>query len=211
MPARRLALLAALVVPVFLAACDSGAGASTITGVWEGTATFQADTLLPDYNARVIADYEMAFRFELMEDDGLVTGRILATGTGQRIVREAGPGFPTDTARFTGATTIVDTLFGTFVAPTLEVDVPEGTYEEDLWTFSVTGNHAKIARYLISTNHITLSNGEEFDLDLNSDGFFEMDQISDEVPESVRPAVARALQSAASGLSLPRPAPATRR
>ena len=191
MPARRFALAAlALAAPAFLAACDS-AGTSPVTGVWEGTAHFEADTLLPDHNVRVTADYDMTFRFELVEDEGLVTGQIAATSTGQRVVREAGSGFPADTARFDGVTPRVHELFGTYLSPVLEVDVPgapgeDAPYEEDLWTFNVRGGRAEIERVLLSNNHITLRNGEEFELVIRSDGPFAMRRVSRDEPPAAR-------------------------
>jgi hypothetical protein len=185
MPARRLAL-AALALAAALSACDSN-GASAVTGVWEGTARFEADTLLPDHNVRVKADYEMTFRFELVEDDGLVTGQITRTAAGQRIVREATPGFPADTAVFDGATPLTHDLFGTFLVPELEVDVPDGPYEEDLWTFDVSGGRAVTDKYIVSLNTITLRDGTTFEVDLRSDETFTMRRIADDAPPA-RPA-----------------------
>lgn len=191
----------ALGLTLVLAACDS-AGTSPVTGVWEGEARFVADTLLPASNARVKADYTMAFRFEIVEDDGLVTGRIVATATGHRIVREAG--MPGDTARFDGGAPMVHDVYGTYLRPILEVDVPDGPYEEDLWTFSVAGGRAELDRFLVSLNQITLPSGVEFDLALHSRGNFAMRRTSREEPAAA--ANAQTTDLRALGLSLPTPA-----
>jgi hypothetical protein len=200
MPARRLPLAAlpALVGALALSACDS-AGTSPVSGVWEGTAHFEADTLLPAHNARVTADFDMTFRFELVEDDGLVSGQITGTATGTRIVREAGG--TADTTHFDGSAPLVHNAYGTYLEPTLEVDVPDGPYEEDLWTFEVSGGRAQLERFLVSTNNITLPSGAEFTVNINSDGDFAMRRVSNDEPAAVRPGAAPP-----AGLSLPTPA-----
>jgi|GEM_PF-2986395 len=118
-----------------LAACDSApeGDSERVAGVWEGTIDFRADTVLADANYRIEADYDVAVRFDLVHDDGLTWGTVSAAFDGYLIAREAG--MPADTFRFDPSVPMVDAAFGTFIRPELEIDVPWGPYDEDLWTF----------------------------------------------------------------------------
>lgn len=197
-PAPRLrALLTAAALTLPLAACDANGSSGAITGVWEGTAEFEADTILAAHNARVRAAYEMAFRFELVEDDGLVSGTITAMASGYRVTQEAGQ--PADTVRFEGGGPMVHQVYGTYLDPVLEVDVPGGPYEADIWTFDVSGGRAEADRFLVSLNAIELPSGSEFDLPIRSDETFAMRRTERGVPE----AAAQSGSAAAAGLSLP--------
>lgn len=131
-------LLPLLVLVVALAACDNAADTSGLADVWEGTARFRADTVLAAQNYRVTADYDVDFRFTVTQEDGLAWGTVEAAFSGMLVAREAGR--PADTLRFERATTTMShDAFGTFIRPTLELDVPLGPYEDDLWTFTVVG------------------------------------------------------------------------
>lgn len=128
--------LAAVLVGAFgLAACDSApeGDSERVGGVWETTIPFRVDTVLADENYRIQADYDVDVRFDLVHDDGLTWGTVSAAFDGYLIAREAG--MPADTFRFNPATRMVDAAFGTFVRPELEIDVPWGPYDQDLWTF----------------------------------------------------------------------------
>jgi hypothetical protein len=179
MPARRpLALLALLAsVPLALGACDF-AGADGTTGRWVGAATFEADTILADHNAHVFAEYETEFTFRLTDDEGLVTGQLTSRTTGYRIVREAGQ--PADTLRFEDEAPLVHDVFGTYIDPTLEVDVPGGPYEDGLWTFEVSGRRAETQQFLVHTLQIPLTNGDPFTFDIKSTEFFEMQRVAED-------------------------------
>lgn len=154
-----------------LAACDF-AGADSATGRWVGTASFSADTILSEYNTRIVAEYETEFVFLITDDEGLITGTLTATTVGQRISAEAGQ--PADTVYFDAAAPFVNEFFGTYVDPTLELDVPDGPYEANLWTFEVSGRRAELERFLLHTHSIPLANGEPFQFTMLSDEEFDM-------------------------------------
>jgi hypothetical protein len=180
MPALRPALLPCALVlaaATALAACDF-AGGDGVSGRWSGAAEFEADTLLPEYNLRIQAEYETTFTFRLTDDEGLVTGQVEARTTGYRIVHEAGR--PADTLRFDDTAPVVNDVFGTFVDPTLEVDVPDGPYEDDLWTFEVTGRSAALDNALLHIHTILLSDGGTFEYELSSKEAFEMRRVAEE-------------------------------
>jgi hypothetical protein len=179
MPARRFLPLLALLVSTgaVLSACDF-AGTDGATGRWVGTAEFEADTILADHNARIVAAYETEFTFRLTDDEGLVTGQLTVLTTGYRIVHEAGQ--PADTLHFDDEAPVVHDVFGTYVDPTLEVDVPGGPYEEDLWTFEVSGRRAVTDRSLVHIHQIPLANGAPFEFNLESGEVFEMRRVADE-------------------------------
>lgn len=165
-----------------LAACDF-AGGGDLSGRWSGTAVFQADTLLSDQNVRFTADYETVFTFNLTEDGGLITGTVEAKTTGRRIVHEAG--FPPDTVFYAATTPLFHEVYGTYLDPVLEVDVPQGPYEENLWTFDVSGRRAELGRHIVH-NHEVLYHVQEgsFSVSLQSDEEFEMRRVaSDEDAE----------------------------
>lgn len=161
-----------------LSACDFG-GADGVSGRWVGTAAFEADTILAAHNAHVVADYETEFTFVLTDDEGLITGLLTAHTTGLLIVREAGQ--PADTLRFDDATPVVHDVFGTYLDPVLEVDVPGGPYEEGLWTFDVSGRRARSDNFLVHLHQIPLrSTGDSFEFSIRSAELFEMRRVADE-------------------------------
>ncbi len=206
-PLRACALCACAVYAVTLAACDTNGAAGPVAGVWEGTARFEIDTLLAEHNARVEAAYEMVFRFELDEDEGLVTGTVTATPSGYRSVREAG--HPATTVNFDGSPPLVNDVFGTYLDPVLEVDVPNGPYEEDLWTFDVGGSRAATDWVLVSVNEIGLADSTTFELALRTAETFEMRRVERDAPDgAARPSPERAspARTEPSGLRLPTPA-----
>ncbi len=137
----RLPLSVALAGLFALTACDSAVtvdgqdldDTDRVTGVWLGTSHFVADTVIADYNYRVKADYVVDFRFDVLHDDGLAWGTVTATFDGTLIAREAGR--PADTLAMNGSQTLVSDVFGTYIRPEMELDVPFGPYTEDLWTF----------------------------------------------------------------------------
>lgn len=176
MPARPLALAALLLCTAVLAACDI-AGDDGTTGRWVGTAEFTADTILAAHNVRIIADYETEFTFRLTDDDGLVTGQLTARTSGYRVVREAGQ--PSDTLWFDASAPVVHEVFGTFLDPTLEVDVPDGPYEDDLWTFEVSGRSAQTDRFLVHIHEIAPTNSSSFEHSITSEEIFEMRRVGD--------------------------------
>ncbi len=159
-----------------LAACDF-AGEDGLSGRWSGTAVFQVDTILADQNVRFTADYETVFTFNLTDDEGLITGTVEAKTTGRRIVREAG--FPPDTVFYASTTPLFHEIYGTYLDPVLEVDVPDGPYEENLWTFEVSGRRAKLGRHIIH-NHEVLYHAQEgsFSFAIESDEPFEMRRVA---------------------------------
>lgn len=182
MTTRRLfPLLFAGVCAALLAACDFAGSTEGATGRWVGTAEFEIDTILADHNVRLVAAYETTFAFDLIDDEGLITGTIRAESAGSRTTTEAGYGPVTLTYDETSAR--VDTLFGTYVAPVLEVDVPEGPYEQDLWTFDVAGRSARLGRYVVHTHQIPLANGETFSITLQSTEQFDMNQVAEAASE----------------------------
>ncbi|WP_412069983.1 hypothetical protein [Rubrivirga sp. IMCC43871] len=148
--------LAALVFAAFaLSACDAGGSElGATTGMWAGTVTFEVDTLMQEQNFRVIGTYETRYEFDLVEDeDGLVLGYVNIYNDGSLLVRE-----PRD---INGSQTVLERqimwddelvqswpVYGTYGRPTLEVDLPEaeaaGVFPPDIWTFTVTGNRARL-------------------------------------------------------------------
>lgn len=139
--------LLALALVAFFAGCDAFGSDDDVAGYWEGTSEFKVDTVVADFNARITADYRMHFAFDIVHDDGLVTGRITATREGYLVFREAG--FPADTFRFVdGLITNDNEAFGTYVDPVLEFDVPDGPYEADMWTFDVVGSRAETSNFI---------------------------------------------------------------
>jgi len=175
MPApRSLTLLVLLGSAAVIGACDFANGDGT-TGRWVGTAEFVADTILADHNARITAEYETEFTFRLTDDEGLVTGQLTARTTGYRIVREAGG--TADTLRFVDEEPLVHDVFGTYLPPTLEVDVPGGPYQENIWTFEVTGRRALTDQFLVHTHQIPLANSDPFTYEIRSKDVFEMRRV----------------------------------
>lgn len=160
-----------------LSACDF-ADSDGVSGRWVGTADFVVDSILADHNVRITADYQTEFTFSLTDDEGLITGQLTARTTGFRIVREAG--HPADTLYYDDQSPVVNDVFGTYLDPTLEVDVPNGPYEEGLWTFDVTGRRARIDRNLVHTHQIPLANDDPFEFDITSAEPFEMRCVADE-------------------------------
>lgn len=138
----RLPLALALVGLLTLSACDSGAGSDDITGTWSTTIDFSADTLLADQNFRIVADYTTTYTFELLNEDGLIYGRITSSVDGTVTGREAG-GDPV-VITLTPELSTSDYLFGTYDDPTLELDVPWGSYQQNLWTFEKIGGRAEL-------------------------------------------------------------------
>lgn len=160
-----------------LTACDFAAG-DGVSGRWSGQAEFVADTILAEHNVRIRAEYETTFTFRLVDDEGLITGQVEARTAGYRIVQEAGQ--PADTLRFDGEGPLVNEVFGTFIDPTLEMDVPEGPYEANLWTFEVTGRRADLDKFILHVHTIPLSDGTTFEFPLESDDRFDMQRVADE-------------------------------
>ena len=155
-----------------LSACDSVI-TDDLSGVWIGTASFSADSILADQNLRIQANYSATFTFRITDDEGLVTGTIEAAFDGSRTTTEAG--HPSQTLTFDPSSPFVHDFFGTFIDPVLEMDIPDGPYEENLWTFDVSGNGADLDRFLTHNHTIVLADSSEFTFPINSDGFFEMD------------------------------------
>ncbi len=156
---------------VFFSGCDA-VNSNDLSGVWTGTATFTSDSILADQNLHFKADYEATFTFRITDDGGLITGTVEGAFDGIRTTTEAGH----DPRRITfdPSTPFSDELFGTFIKPVLEMDVPDGPYEDDLWTFNVAGNGAKLNRFLTHQHTVTLADSTDFTFDINSDAFFEM-------------------------------------
>lgn len=149
-------LLAAAVL-LGLSACDSSSiGNSATSGVWAGTAEFKLDTLLADQNFRVITDYVTRYEFEINEDeDGLVLGYLRQYNTGTFVLREPRDDDQGNQVILERKADWDDTLiqtwpvYGTFARPTLELDLPQAeeleVFPEDLWTFTVVGDIARLA------------------------------------------------------------------
>lgn len=177
--------LAALAATLALVGCDLAGSSDPITGYWEGTSEFEADSVLADENVRITAEYTMTFGFDLLHDSdaGLVdAGTVTARREGFLIFREAG--FPADTLRFEGETVIPPyELRGTYIDPELEVDpVDENApFEEDMWTFEVTGGSAETRDYIRNEWTFTRSNGATFEFAIKSDETFRM-RKTDEPP-----------------------------
>ncbi len=171
---RSLSLAFIASVCVLVGACDS-LGADGITGRWVGTSTFTADTIMADQNIRFSANYSTVFKFDIIDDDGLISGQVRATFSGYRVIKEAG--YPADTLYYDDLPTITNNLYGTYVGDVLEMDVPGGPYEADLWTFDVRGRTADLNRSLIHQHDIPLiTDSTSFIYEQNSDDFFEMKQ-----------------------------------
>ncbi len=154
-----------------LAACDS-VPTDDVTGVWIGTASFTADSILAEQNLRFVADFTATFTFRILDDDGLVTGTLGAAFDGSLTTTVAGQ--PSETLTFDPASPINHEVFGTYVKPDLEMDVPDGPYEENLWTFEVSGSGADLNRPL-SLNHIVVLADSSFTFPIESDDFFELE------------------------------------
>jgi len=138
----RLPLALALVGLISLSACDSGSGSDDITGTWSTTINYTADTLLANQNYRIVADYSTTYTFELLNEDGLIYGRITSSVDGTMTGREAGSEPLVITMDPTESTT--DYLFGTYDDPNLEMDVLSDAYAENLWTFEKIGGRAEL-------------------------------------------------------------------
>lgn len=154
--------LAVVLAGVFaLAACDAApeSDSERVSGVWEGTLAFRADTVLAGENYRIKADYDVDIRFDLVHDDGLTWGTVTAAFDGYLIAREAG--MPADTFRFNPATPMVDAAFGTFIRPELEIDVPWGPYDEDLWTFDKVASRLDLQNTVYNLWSFPLRNATE--------------------------------------------------
>ena len=158
----RLPLALALVGLISLSACDSGSGSDDITGTWSTTINYSADTLLADQNYRIVADYSTTYTFELLNEDGLIYGRITSSVDGTMTGREAGRAPVVYTLSPEASTT--DYVFGTYDDPDLELDVPWGSYAENLWTFKKVGGRAELAGRVVHEwtfeSHFTASPGE---------------------------------------------------
>lgn len=147
--------LAALALLLALSACGSaGPDEGATTGTWAGTAEFVVDSVFADQNFRVITDYETRYEFELDEDeDGLVIGYLNQYNTGTFKLREprdagAGPAVREVTITWDGELVQSWPVYGTFLRPTLELDLPEAeeaqVFPKDLWTFTVVGGRARL-------------------------------------------------------------------
>lgn len=158
-----------------LAACDS-VNTDNLSGVWVGTATFTADSILADQNLRIQADYTASFTFRITDDGGLITGTLDAAFNGTRTTTEAGQ--PSQTLTFDPTTPFTDEFFGTYIKPVLEMDVAGERYEENLWTFDISGSGADLDRFLTHNHTIVLADSSEFTFSIDSDDFFEMDYES---------------------------------
>ncbi|WP_412061989.1 hypothetical protein [Rubrivirga sp. IMCC45206] len=148
-------LPALVLAAIALSACDAGGSdLGATSGLWAGTASFEVDTLMQDQNFRVVGDYDTRYEFDLTEDeDGLVLGFMNIYNTGTLTVRE-----PRNVG---GTQTVIEhevvwdddlihswPVYGTYGRPTLEVDLPEAeaanVFPKDLWTFTVTGDRARL-------------------------------------------------------------------
>lgn len=184
--------LAVVLAGVFaLAACDAApeGDSERVSGVWETTIPFRADTVLADENYRIQADYDVDVRFDLVHDDGLTWGTVTAAFDGYLIAREAG--MPADTFRFNPATPMVDAAFGTFIRPELEIDVPWGPYDEDLWTFEKVASRLDLTNTVYNLWRFPLRNTSEpgdFDFQLGmADADIRFSRTSDDpvLPDSI--------------------------
>lgn len=166
----RLSLLVAGLGVVALAACDASSDDVTdglddtdrVSGVWEATVPFSVDTVLAEHNYRIKADYDVHVRFDVLHDDGLAWGTVTAAFDGTLIAREAGT--LADTFRLDPAQTeIVTDAYGTYIRPTLELDVPFGPYTEDLWTFEKVASRLDLQNRIVHTWRFVQRNVAEAD------------------------------------------------
>ena len=177
MPTRRLLLLFAGACALFTSACDFAGNTTGATGSWVGVAEFQVDTILAAYNVRIVADYQTTFSFDLTDDQGLITGQISAASAGSRTVTEAG--YAPETITFDELPAQVNQVFGTYIDPELEVDVPDGPYEANLWTFDVTGRRARLNRFVTHNHQIALADGSSFTFTMRSKDEFDMSRVAE--------------------------------
>lgn len=182
-------LLASL---LFVAACDSTSSRDDVTGYWVGTVAFEVDTTLTDQNLRIWADYEATFAFDLDYENNLVNGTVLDDFEGTFIVQEAG-GTP-DTLVMDGPLFGLFATYGTYLEPELEVDVPGGPYQENLWTFEVTGRKAVSESYITQQWPVVLRGGTVYSFSIRSDEPFEMKR--EDRPEAAATASASVLSVA---------------
>ncbi len=160
----------ALATVLLLSGCDLfGASDDSVSGYWEGTASFSADTILVAQNFRLKGDYEFTFAFDLTLDDGLVEGQVREFRQGEIQFREAG--FQGGVVTFEPGTVYRENFSGgTFVEPELELDVETEAYSDDLFTFEVIGSRADSDNYILHDLRLTRQiNGNEFNVTLRSD------------------------------------------
>ena len=148
----RLPFAIALVGLCTLAACDSSAtpdgggvaidDSEGITGVYETTVTFEADTLMPEWNHRIKSDYTVRHRFDVVHDDGLMWGYLRTYFDGTLIVREAG--YLADTLRFNPDVAIQERMVGTFAWPEVELDGFGLADEESIWNFDKVASQLRL-------------------------------------------------------------------
>lgn len=147
----RLPLSVALTGLLALAACDSATttvggvevnDGEGVTGVYETTSTFRADTLLPLYNHRIKSDYRVHYRFDVVHDDGLAWGYLRTYFDGTLVVREAG--YIADTLRFNPDRPVAQQMVGTFAWPTLELDHRGATDSESIWDFEKVASQLRL-------------------------------------------------------------------
>lgn len=138
----RLPLALALAGLFTLSACDFAGSGDDITGTWSTTINYTADTLLADKNYRIVADYSTTYTFELINDDGLIYGRITSSVDGTISGQE--PGSAPVVVSMDPSESITDYLFGTYNDPVLELDVLSEAYAENLWTFEKVGGRAEL-------------------------------------------------------------------
>ncbi|GAB5537369.1 MAG: hypothetical protein Rubg2KO_36180 [Rubricoccaceae bacterium] len=143
----RLPLALALVGLLSLSACDSGSGSDAITGTWSTTVDYKADTLLANQNFRIVADYSTTYTFDLLNEDGLIYGRITSSVEGTMTGQEAG-GAPI-VISMDSTSSATDYLFGTYDDPALELDVLSEAYATNLWTFEKVGGRAELAGQVV--------------------------------------------------------------
>ena len=192
----RLLATVALVSLFILAACDSGsADTAGVSGRWVGKATFETDTTLDlsgdEANARITAQYETEFTFEITDDGNLLTGSLSARTLGTRTSRinafmGGEPVILVDTLVYGDSTGTTNSFIGTYIEPTLEIDIPNGPYEANLWTFNVDGDEAELNKFIVHTHTVVYPDTddlddepEEFSFSLRSDGNFSMERVGD--------------------------------
>lgn len=152
MPSLR--ILAALGLLVSLTACDSASGSSDsgeTTGIWEGVAVFQVDSVYADQNFHVTTDYETRYEFDLEQEGTLVVGTLRQYNTGTFRLREAG--VRDTTFSWDGELVQAWPLYGTVSGGILELDSPQaeeaGVFPADLWTFRLVGGRAQLDNTVI--------------------------------------------------------------